>query len=96
MPRSVRIVRCSLRRRATVGKNVGLHLSWFVYRAPSDAPVTFDPIQIKPWEDTRAGANSPWAPIWTPPTWPADGRFRPKVVHAAGHHILRGLDDGAR
>ncbi|MFN7983208.1 MAG: hypothetical protein U0Q11_15260 [Vicinamibacterales bacterium] len=49
--------------RATVGKNVGLHVSWFVYRAPPDAPATFDP-QIKPWEDTRAGANSPWAPIW--------------------------------
>ena len=29
--------------------------------------VTFDPPQIKAWEDTRAGANSPWAPIWTPP-----------------------------
>jgi len=25
--------------------------------------VTFDPPQIKPWEDTRAGANSPWAPL---------------------------------
>lgn len=83
--------------RATVGKNVGLHLSWFVYRAPSDAPVTFDPIQIKPWEDTRAGANSPWAPIWTPPTWPADGKISAKVTFTQpGTYILRGLaDDGA-
>jgi hypothetical protein len=61
--------------RATVGKNVGLHLSWFVYRAPSDAPVTFDPVQIKAWEDTRAGANSPWSPIWTAPPMPADGKI---------------------
>ena len=50
--------------RVTVGKNVGLHLSWLTYRGVADAPVTFDPIQIKAWEDTRAGANSPWAPIW--------------------------------
>ena len=57
--------------RATVGKNVGLHLSWFVYRAPASAPVTFEPIQIKAWEDTRAGANSPWAPIWWLPPMPA-------------------------
>ena len=83
--------------RATVGKNVGLHVSWFVYRAPEAAPVTFDPIQIKPWEDTRAGANSPWAPIWTPPTWPADGKVSAKVTFSQpGTYILRGLaDDGA-
>jgi hypothetical protein len=83
--------------RVTVGKNVGLHLSWLEYRGPSDAPVTFDPIQIKPWEDTRAGANSPWAPIWMPPPMPADGKI---TVHATfsqpGTYQLRALaDDGA-
>src|SRR5439155_23287475 len=52
--------------RITVGKAVGLHLSWFVYRGAGR--VTFSPDQVKPWEDTRAGANSPWAPLWTPPT----------------------------
>ena len=90
---------CSLRppTRVTVGKNVGLHLSWLEYRGPSDAPVTFDPIQIKPWEDTRAGANSPWAPIWMPPPMPADGKI---TVHATfsqpGTYQLRALaDDGA-
>ncbi len=57
--------------RITVGKNLGLHTSWFVYRGPAGATVTFDPPQVKPWEDTRAGANSPWAPIWLPPTMPA-------------------------
>ncbi len=81
--------------RVTVGKNVGLHLSWFVYRG--NGAVTFDPEQVKPWEDTRAGANSPWAPLWTPPEMPADGRV---VVHATfsepGTYVLRGLaDDGA-
>jgi hypothetical protein len=81
--------------RVTVGKNVGLHLSWFVYRGAG--AVKFDPEQVKPWEDTRAGANSPWAPLWTPPEMPADGKV---VVHATfsepGTYVLRGLaDDGA-
>lgn len=81
--------------RITVGKNVGLHLSWFVYRGDSD--VKFEPIQIKPWEDTRAGANSPWAPLWIPPTMPADGRIPVKVTFTApGTYVLRALaDDGA-
>src|SRR5215467_10037767 len=33
--------------RITVGKNVGLHISWFVYRG--EGKVTFDPPQVKPW-----------------------------------------------
>jgi hypothetical protein len=83
--------------RVTVGKNVGLHLSWLVYRGPSDAPVTFDPIQIKAWEDTRAGANSPWAPIWAPPDMPADGKIPVRVTFTApGTYTLRAqADDGA-
>ena len=36
--------------------------------------MTFDPPQVKAWEDTRAGANSPWAPLWVAPTLPADGK----------------------
>ena len=83
--------------RVTVGKNVGLHLSWIVYRAPSDAPVTFEPIQIKAWEDTRAGANSPWAPIWAQPEMPADGKITVRAAFSQpGTYVLRGLaDDGA-
>lgn len=83
--------------RATVGKNVGLHISWFVYRAPSNAPVTFDPIQIKSWEDTRTGANSPWAPLWTPPEMPKDGIIPAKLTFSQpGTYVIRGLaDDGA-
>jgi hypothetical protein len=83
--------------RITVGKNVGLHLSWFEYRGPAGASVSFDPIQIKPWEDTRAGANSPWAPIWTPPDMPADGRIPVTVTFTTpGTYVIRALaDDGA-
>jgi hypothetical protein len=79
----------------TVGKNVGLHVSWFVYRGAGK--VTFDPPQIKAWEDTRTGANSPWAPIWVAPDMPADGKV---VVQATfdepGTYVLHGVaDDGA-
>jgi hypothetical protein len=40
--------------RITVGKNLGLHVSWFVYRGPIGGRATFGPPQVKPWEDTRA------------------------------------------
>ena len=81
--------------RATVGKTVGLHLSWFVYRGAGK--VTFSPEQIMVWEDTRVGANSPWAPVWVPPDMPADGKL---VVQATfdepGTYVLRSrADDGA-
>jgi len=80
--------------RATVGKNVGLHLSWFVYRGAGK--VTFDPEQSMVWEDTRTGANSPWAPIWTPPNMPADGRVTVRATFAEpGTYVLRSrADDG--
>ena len=81
--------------RITVGKVVGLHLSWFVYRGAGR--VIFEPAQTKVWEDTRAGANSPWAPLWVPPQTPPDGRW---VVQAIfddpGTYVLRArADDGA-
>ncbi len=83
--------------RITVGKNVGLHLSWFLYRGPAGAKVTFDPPQIKAWEDTRAGADSPWAPLWVPPTVPTDGRIPVHVTFSEpGTYVLRcRADDGA-
>jgi hypothetical protein len=83
--------------RATVGKNVGLHLSWIHYRGPADGKVMFDPVQIKAWEDTRAGANSPWAPIWIAPPMPADGRVPVTATFSApGTYVIRGVaDDGA-
>jgi hypothetical protein len=81
--------------RITVGKNLGLHVSWFVYRGAGK--VTFDPPQIKPWEDTRAGANSPWAPLWSAPPLPPDGKTWVNVTfEQPGTYVLRcRADDGA-
>lgn len=81
-------------RRVTVGKRTGLHFAWFVYRG--DNAVTFDPIQVQTWENTRAAANSPWAPNWTPPAIPEDGRYVVNATfHEPGTYLLRGrADDG--
>jgi hypothetical protein len=81
--------------RVTVGKNVGLHLSWFMYRGPGK--VTFTPEQIKVWEDTRTGANSPWAPVWVAPEMPADGKLSVQASFSEpGTYVLRSIaDDGA-
>jgi hypothetical protein len=81
--------------RLTVGKWLGLHLSWFVYRGPGK--VTFDPLQVKVWEDTRAGANSPWAPVWTAPPVPEGGKHIVNAVFdTPGTYVLRArADDGA-
>jgi hypothetical protein len=81
--------------RITVGKNLGLHISWFVYRGAGK--VTFDPPQVKAWEDTRTGANSPWAPVWIPDPIPPDGKITTKVIFSEpGTYVLRcRADDGA-
>jgi len=86
----------------TVDKNNGLYLSWNVYRAPEDvgAPVQelvhFDPPQVKPWEDTRPSANSPWAWLWVPPELPEDGVIDVDVTFdEPGTYLLWGrADDG--
>jgi uncharacterized protein YfaS (alpha-2-macroglobulin family) len=72
-----------------------LHVSWFVYRGPGS--VTFSPEQVMSWEDTRAGANSPWAPVWVPPAMPANGQVSVQVTFTApGVYVLRArADDGA-
>ncbi len=88
--------------RVTVGKRTGLHLSWFVYRGPETLDlevdnVTFDPLQVKVWEDTRAAMNSPWAPLWQAPEVPEDGMYEVRVTFdQPGTYVLRGrADDGA-
>jgi hypothetical protein len=80
--------------RVTVGKNVGLHHSYYVYRGAGE--VAFSPSQIKVWEDTRAGANSPWAPLWVAPPLPSDGRVTAQVTFAEpGNYVIRSqADDG--
>jgi hypothetical protein len=72
-----------------------LHLSWFVYRGAGK--VTFDPPQVKAWEDTRTGSNSPWAPLWVPPALPKDGKWEAQALFdQPGTYVLRALaDDGA-
>lgn len=87
--------------RPTVTKNNGLFLSWNVYRAPqTQAPVQevvhFDPPQVKPWEDTRPSANSPWSFLWVPPKLPEDGVLDVSVTFdEPGTYLLWGrADDG--
>jgi hypothetical protein len=82
-------------RRPLVGKTTGLHLSWFVYHGAGK--VTFSPEQVKPWEDTRAAMNSPWAPLWNPPVIPKNGKVVVQATFAAaGTYGLKALaDDGA-
>jgi hypothetical protein len=79
----------------TVSKRSGLHFTWFIYRGPEEG-VEFDPPQIKPWEDTRPFANSPWARVWEAPELPEDGRWVSEVTFTQpGTYVLRGrADDG--
>lgn len=82
-------------RRTTVGKSNGLFLSWNKYRGPGN--VTFDPPQIKAWEDTRTSANSPWGALWVPPAVPEDGNYQVRAsFDTPGTYILwaRGDDGG--
>ena len=85
----------------TVAKNNGLYLSWNVYRAPETAGevqdiVHFDPPQVKPWEDTRPAANSPWSWMWVPPELPEDNIHQVSVsFDEPGTYVLWGrADDG--
>ena len=72
-----------------------LRIAWLVYRGPGEQAV-FDPPQVKTWEDTRAFANSPWAPFWVPPPVPDGNRWVTRVTFAEpGTFVLRGrADDG--
>ncbi|MEX2469503.1 MAG: hypothetical protein WD396_07090 [Pseudohongiellaceae bacterium] len=80
--------------RVTVGKTNGLYMSWNKYRGPGE--VTFDPPQVKVWEDTRTSANSPWGALWLPPPAPEDGLYQSTVTFSEpGEYILWGrADDG--
>jgi plastocyanin len=79
----------------TVGSQTGLRHSCFVYRGAGR--VTFTPRQAKVWEDTRAGANSPWAPRWMAPAVPPDGKYTVAVTFEdPGTYTIRCMaSDGA-
>lgn len=81
--------------RITVSKFNGLFHSWSVYRG--SGKVTFDPPQVKVWEDTRPSANSPWSAYWNPPAVPEDGLYETAITfHEPGTYLLWGrADDGA-
>lgn len=80
--------------RVTVGKVNGLYMSWNLYRG--DGSLVIDPPLPKPWEDTRASANSPWGPLWLPPEIPEDGIYKVTVTFdKPGSYVLWGrADDG--
>lgn len=81
--------------RVTVGKVNGLFQSWNVYRGPG-GNVTFDPPMTKPWEDTRAAANSPWGSTWLPPEVPEDGMYEVTATfdHPGTYILWTRADDG--
>jgi hypothetical protein len=66
----------------------GLWVSLIKYRGPGNVDV--EPAQIKTWEDTRPSANSPWAPRWSPPKPPDDGKWQVTVkFDQPGDYVLR-------
>jgi hypothetical protein len=66
----------------------GLWVSCILYRGPGH--VSFEPDQVKTWEDTRPSANSPWAPRWVPPAAPADGKWQVQATFdQPGEYVLR-------
>jgi len=74
----------------------GLRMSWIVYRGPKKN-VSFDPVQMKTWTDTRVYGNSPWSPPWNIPEPPEDGRYEVDVVFdEPGEYTLRAIaSDGS-
>jgi len=92
---AVKDIRMIPPRQVTVGSATGLWVSCYLYRGPGK--VTFSPAQAKTWEDTRAGANSQWSPLWTPPPPPADGKWIVQVTFdQPGDYVLRWhASDGA-
>jgi hypothetical protein len=82
-------------RQVTVGSATGLWVSCYVYRAPG--PVHISPRQPNPWEDTRAGGNSQWSPLWqAPPPPPGDNWTATATFDEPGTYIIRWhASDGA-
>jgi hypothetical protein len=69
----------------------GLRLSYFVYRGSGKA-VTFDPPQLKTWEDTRDGGGSPWSAGFKTPPIPEGNTWQARATFAeAGTYVIRAL-----
>lgn len=82
-------------RQVTVGSATGLWVACYVYRGTGKVHIT--PDQPKSWEDTRAGANSQWSPLWLAPPVPSDNNWKVTVTFDdPGTYILRWhASDGA-
>jgi hypothetical protein len=74
----------------------GLRFAWSVYRGDAEE-VTFDPVQMKTWTDTRVYANSAWSPPWVIPEPPEDNRWISEVTFdEPGEYTLRAVaSDGS-
>jgi hypothetical protein len=71
----------------TVGSSTGLWASLIVYRGPGN--VAISPDQPKSWEDTRAGANSQWAPRWVAKPAPPENKWTATATFdTPGDYIL--------
>jgi len=69
----------------------GLRLSYFVYRGPGKS-VTFDPPQLKTWEDTRDGGGSPWSAGFKTPPVPDGNKWQARATFAEpGTYVVRAL-----
>jgi len=81
----------------TVGSATGLWTSCYLFRSTGSSSVHFDPPQPKTWEDTRAGANSQWSPLWQAPPSPPDANWTVRVTFdEPGTYVLRWhASDGA-
>ena len=80
----------------TVGSATGLWVSLYVYREDTSG-VHISPDQPETWEDTRAGANAQWSPLWAAPP-PPDGNnwTATATFDKPGDYILRWhASDGA-
>jgi hypothetical protein len=92
---NVKDIRLIAPHQSTVGSATGLWVSAYLYRG--DGKVHFTPDQPKQWEDTRAGANSQWSPLWEPPIPPADGNYAVTATfEEPGEYVVRWhASDGA-
>jgi hypothetical protein len=69
----------------------GLRLSYVVYRG-TEAAVTFDPPQVKVWEDTRDGGGSPWSAGFRTPPVAEGNKWQARATFATpGTYVVRAL-----